>query len=296
MTDTRNFRYTNAIPPLGTRFVDDRGFATEEYRRFLEGIVTQLGGQGGDYLDDLRTLAEASNLRELEELRALIEQQAARIADNASQLEQIKQDSERQLAVLVQEISTAIALRPFGPLAEKSTVDTPDITQGAVTNADSTGATASNASWTTEDSFSQVELARHTQVLSSGSTAILDCRFTKTEIVGSSTFYLSSNGLSPPFSPTRDVLLRLVRDPDGSADVLRSVFVAEGWNGNTSPFGSFADLADANFIYEDDGHSGGSTTWALDLVSYNTGTTTSNPVKYALNNVTRTIYCLEAKR
>ncbi len=292
----RNYRYPNAIPPLGTQMVGADGQLTEQYRRFLEGIVTQLGGQGGDQLDDLRTLAEANNLRELEELRALIEQLRGDVSDTASQLEQAKQDAERQLAVLQQEISTAVALRPFGPLAEKSTVDTPDITQGAVTNADSTSATASNASWTTEDSFSQVEIGRHTQTLSSGSTAILDCRFTKTEIVGSSTFYLSSNALSPPFSPTRDVLLRLVRDPDGSADVLRSVFVAEGWNGNTSPFGSFSDLADANFIYEDDGHSGGETTWALDLVSYNTGTTTSNPVKYALNNVTRTIYCLEAKR
>ena len=194
-----------------------------------------------------------------------------------------------------------------GALAAKATIDsasllddgvveTAKIATNAVTNADSSSVTTSNASWTTEDSFTQVEICRHTQTLTTGSTAILDVRFTKTEVAGSSVWYLSSTGLTTPFSPTRDIKLRLIRDPDGTPVVLKEIFIAEGWNGNTSPYGSFQDFANSNFIYEDTTHSGGSTTYAVDMVSYSTGTTTPNGVKYAMNNVTRTIYCLEGKR
>lgn len=181
-------------------------------------------------------------------------------------------------------------------LLDDSVVETAKIATNAVTNADSSSVTTSNASWTTEDSFTQVEICRHTQTLTTGSTAILDVRFTKTEVAGSSVWYLSSTGLTTPFSPTRDVKLRLIRDPDGTPVVLKEIFIAEGWNGSTSPYGSFEDFANSNFIYEDTTHSGGSTTYAVDMVSYSTGTTTPNGVKYAINNVTRTIYCLEGKR
>jgi hypothetical protein len=181
-------------------------------------------------------------------------------------------------------------------LLDDSVVETAKIATNAVTNADSSSVTTSNASWTTEDSFTQVEICRHTQALTTGSTAILDVRFTKTEVAGSSVWYLSSTGLTTPFSPTRDVKLRLIRDPDGTPVVLKEIFIAEGWNGSTSPYGSFQDFANSNFIYEDTTHSGGSTTYAVDMVSYSTGTTTPNGVKYAMNNVTRTIYCLEGKR
>lgn len=181
-------------------------------------------------------------------------------------------------------------------LLDDSVVETAKIATNAVTNADSSSVTTSNASWTTEDSFTQVEICRHTQTLTVGSTAILDIRFTKTEVAGSSVWYLSSTGLTTPFSPTRDIKLRLIRDPDGTPVVLKEIFIAEGWNGNISPYGSFQDFANSNFIYEDTTHSGGSTTYAVDMVSYSTGTTTPNGVKYAMNNVTRTIYCLEGKR
>jgi len=44
----RNYRYPNAIPPLGTPMVDANGQPSDVWRRYFEAITTQLGGQGGD--------------------------------------------------------------------------------------------------------------------------------------------------------------------------------------------------------------------------------------------------------
>ena len=49
----RNYRYPNAIPPIGEPLVDSAGLPTNEFRRFLESIVIQTGGQGGDEIYDL---------------------------------------------------------------------------------------------------------------------------------------------------------------------------------------------------------------------------------------------------
>ena len=46
----RNYRYPNAIPPLGTPMVDAKGQTTDAWRRYFEAITIQSGGQGGDDL------------------------------------------------------------------------------------------------------------------------------------------------------------------------------------------------------------------------------------------------------
>jgi hypothetical protein len=278
----RNYRYPNAIPPLGTPMVDAKGQPSDAWRRYFEAITTQLGGQGGDMLTDLRTLSESSNARDIEELRALIDQLSGQISDTASQLEQAKQDAERQAAVLTQDVSTIVALRPLGPLAEKSTVDTPDITQNAVTNADSTTATGSR----TGASFTEIELVRHTQVLTSGSTAILQGALNGTDILSGQAYTLSVA------SGFRDIVLRFIRDPDGTPVELFTSNLKVNQGAGPSAYA----LSGYNFIYEDSGHSGGSVTWAIVLTSYTAGTTTINGCTLAHNDITRSIYCLEAKR
>jgi len=50
----RNYRYPNAIPPLGSSIVDADGQLADQWRRFFEAITTQLGGQGGDDLFGLQ--------------------------------------------------------------------------------------------------------------------------------------------------------------------------------------------------------------------------------------------------
>lgn len=286
----RNFRYPNAIPPLGSIMVGKDGQPTEEWRRYFEAVTTQLGGQGGDQLDDMRTLSESDNTRDIEELRALIDQLQGQISDTSSQLEQAKQDAERQLAVISQEVATASALRPLGPLAEKSAVATSDIEQNAITNADSSEATADRSAVST----TQAELARHTQTLTSGSTVIIDVRFTYNDIGESSGF---TANLSAVGSPNRDVLIRLVRDPDGSADVLTSYYMLTDRAFGTDASATAARIFEGySFRYKDAGHSGGSVTYAVDIVSYNTGTTTANGISIGWQNLRRLIHILETKR
>lgn len=73
----RNYRYPNAIPPIGEPFVDSAGLPNDEFRRFLESIVIQTGGQGGDEIYDL--IEGQLNIAQLVELQREQQRQAADI-------------------------------------------------------------------------------------------------------------------------------------------------------------------------------------------------------------------------
>jgi hypothetical protein len=164
----------------------------------------------------------------------------------------------------------------------------------SVTTTDFTTTTANSPSWTTYSTFTNLEFARHTTSLTAGSTANVDVMFSRSEIMGLSNFAISLTGLST--SPARDIILQLIRDPDGTPVVLKSVPLRSNW---TAPSGDIADVAaicDAGFIHRDAGHSGGSTTYVLRIVSYNTGTTTFNSSKIGWNKIDRTISVFQTIR
>ena len=106
---------------------------------------------------------------------------------------------------------------------------------------------------------------------------------------------LSSPALGFNFSApsgNRDVVLVLVRDPSGTpVDLVEfdmALFI--GTTPIAPPLYGWSD------IYEDTGHGGGSVTYALEMRSYTSGTTTLNSTTMAHGNVRRTIQVLETKR
>lgn len=163
-----------------------------------------------------------------------------------------------------------------------SAVETDKIAANAVTNADSTTNTGTRSS----ASFTEFELVRHTQTLTSGTTALVQIFMNGTDVLAAMGFTISVA------SGNRDIYLRLIRDPDGTPVELTKVFLRE--NQGAGPDSYTIDSYGA--IYEDTGHGGGSTTYAWVVTSYTAGTTTLNSSTLSHTDITRTIYCLEAKR
>lgn len=171
-----------------------------------------------------------------------------------------------------------------GAMAAKASVATTDIDADAVTNADSTTATGIRST----SPFTTYTLVTHTQTLTAGSRALITMVINPAEILSSPA--LGFNFSAP--SGNRDVVLVLVRDPSGTpVDLVEfdmALFI--GTTPIAPPLYGWSD------IYEDTGHGGGSVTYALEMRSYTSGTTTLNSTTMAHGNVRRTIQVLETKR
>jgi hypothetical protein len=162
-----------------------------------------------------------------------------------------------------------------------SAISTTKIAANAVTSADSTTTDYDLTSTAT----TQVEIARHVQTLTSGSKAIIDVRIGgQSAISGAPIIYTVGSG-------SRDLIIRLLRDPDGTpVEVDTRVLKASAGGSVTSTLYSYS------FISEDTGHSGGSTTYAIVITSYTAGTTTLNATTLDVDKMQTTINLLEAKR
>jgi hypothetical protein len=160
-------------------------------------------------------------------------------------------------------------------------VSTAKIAANAVTSADSTTTDYD----LTDTATTQVEIARHVQTLTSGSKAIIDVRIGgQSAISGAPIIYTVGSG-------SRDLIIRLLRDPDGTpVEVDTRVLKASAGGSVTSTLYSYS------FISEDTGHSGGSTTYAIVITSYTAGTTTLNATTLDVDKMQTTINLLEAKR
>lgn len=117
----RNYKYPNAIPPLGGPTVTKDGKLTEEYRRFLEAIVIQLGGQGGDDLYSLlvqQTVMDGVNERQ-DRLEADV---VSRLNAAEAQSSGIS-DRMDALAAQLASLSGGIEVQGLGVLAGRDEVD-----------------------------------------------------------------------------------------------------------------------------------------------------------------------------
>lgn len=163
-------------------------------------------------------------------------------------------------------------------------VATAKIEDNAVTNADQTTTTANQTSTVVQT----IEFARHTQTLTSGSKAIVTYSLFPIELSSD----ISISILADAASPTIDVFLDFIRDPDGTPTTLESRQFANNVNNVTSTNVQVPFV----FVYEDEAHGGGSTTYALEIRAVENGTSTLADMDIFWANCSRSIYLLEAKK
>ena len=170
-----------------------------------------------------------------------------------------------------------------------SAVETDKIASNAVTNANSNSADVIQSG--TGVVCNPHELVRETITLTSGSTVLVDYRFVLADLLSRDTAII---GLQSVTGVSLDFWITLVRDPDGTPVVLDKHLLRASFN-NTS----FQDYEFGAFIrtYEDTGHGGGSTTYALNFQNYTAGTTTgTNNGKIRYSEINAAVRLLEAKR
>jgi hypothetical protein len=271
-----------AMTSLQSPIVDKDGKPTLGFHRMLERMVAMIGNDEPFML----TVNQESSRTELDEIKAELASLRAAVDDGANGLQGAREEAQTQLQQITGAIEEAALLgRPSGSLADRDTVGTSQIDANAVTSADST-TTSYSVSGSTD---SEWEIGRHTPTipLTSGSKALIDVRVAGT-----------SAGLQPSLTytittGTRDIWVRLIRDPDGAADEVDArLFRANAPNGGptSQPYFPFG------FVAEDSAHGGGTITYAVVVTTYTAGTTTPNAVLMAIDDIDTLIYSLEAIR
>jgi hypothetical protein len=272
------------MPSLQVPIVDKNGKATLEFHRLIERLVA-MNSQDEPFIALAQN--EQTQIR-MDELRAEIGDAKRAAGDaldvaarNADQLEDVRQE-------LATALIEAEMMRPRGALAELETVGTRQIDPFSTYGSAYSETTSNRATVAT----TSATLAEEVVALETGSTAIIDVGFSRHDLSAASSMTVN---LTAYAAPNRDVLIRLVRDPSGSPVVLSSYYVASNW-----AFGTDASAAAANifegwgFRYQDTGHGGGSVTYRVDIVSYNTGTTTLNGIDIGWANLRRSFRLFEA--
>ena len=131
------------------------GQPTEQWRRYFEAVTTQLGGQGGDQIDDMRFLAEADLSREIADMQAQIAELRSRSEaptfdseldeirqelaslraatdDGASGVQGAREEAQTLLAQIRGQIDEAVQFaRPSGSLADRDDVGRREIALSA---------------------------------------------------------------------------------------------------------------------------------------------------------------------